>query len=235
MNIVSMEKMSLVDYPNKISTVLFMKGCNFCCPFCHNKDLVLHGDTIPVMDEDEIFTYLKRRQGMIDAVVITGGEPTLDPDLIDLIKRIKDMGYLVKLDTNGSNSLVLKEIVSNKLVDYIAMDIKNCPARYDETAGAKVDLEEIKASIRILLKGSVNFEFRMTIMKEFHQPNAEDVKELAHLIDGAKLLMLQKYEDSPNCIVGGFHALNEREVREYRKALSVYFHGAIYCRGYGFS
>ncbi|MCD8203629.1 MAG: anaerobic ribonucleoside-triphosphate reductase activating protein [Coprobacillus sp.] len=230
MNIVSMIKLSLVDYPDKLSCVLFTQGCNFVCPFCHNKDLVLPGPRLPSLSHDEIFDFLKARIGKLDAVVITGGEPTLDKDLIPFIKEIKALGYLVKLDSNGTNPSVLKNLIDNHLVDYVAMDIKNSPAKYALTAGlSSVDLSPIKESISLLINSDIDYEFRMTTIDEFH--SAEDMDEIGELIKGAKRFYFQKYVDSPNCIVGGYHSVDEKKIREFALILSKYV-SEVNLRGY---
>ncbi len=233
MNIVSIQKLSMVDYPGKMACVLFMKGCNYLCPFCHNKDLVVNSKDVPTLSEEEVFDFLFKRKAVLDAVVISGGEPTLDPDLVSLIKRIKEMGYLVKLDTNGTNSEILQYFIKNKLVDYVAMDVKNCEEKYSLTSGVKdPHMDEIKRSINLLINSDVPYEFRMTVMVETHK--VEDAKSLGTMLKGAKLLVLQRYEDSPNCIVGGFTPMDEYDIRKYRAALSDYL-PIVHTRGYPFS
>ncbi len=230
MNIVSMIKLSLVDYPDKLSCVLFTQGCNFVCPFCHNKDLVLPGPKLPVLSHEEIFDFLKARIGKLDAVVITGGEPTLDKDLIPFIKEVKELGYLVKLDSNGTNPSVLKYLIENHLVDYIAMDIKNSEEKYALTAGlSQIDMIPIKESISLLINSDIDYEFRMTTIDEFH--SIEDMDKIGELIKGAKCFYFQKYVDSPNCVVGGYHEVDEKKIREFALILSKYVE-EVNLRGY---
>ncbi len=228
MNIVGYEKLTLVDYPEKVACILFLKGCNFLCPFCHNKELVLpsNEESIPF---SEILDFLKSRVGKLDAVVISGGEPTLDPDLVYIITEIKKLGYLVKLDTNGSNPEILQYLIDNKLIDYCAMDIKNSPEKYNLTAGAKVDLSAIEKSVRILENDTIPYEFRMTTIEEFHEDS--DIPKIGEFLKGAKTFYFQKYVDSENCIVGGFHPVSEKKIREWQTILSNYIND-VNLRGY---
>lgn len=198
------EKLSLVDFDDHITTTLFTSGCNFRCPFCHNGPLVLCPKEQPTIPWAEILAYLKKRQGVLDAVCVSGGEPTLMDDLEDKLRQIKELGYLIKLDSNGSRPDLLKRFVDEKLVDYIAMDIKNSKARYAETIGLKkFDLAPIEQSVSYLLEGHIPYEFRTTMMEEFH--DEESFKEIAIWIKGAKRYFLQRYIDADNCIEHGFH------------------------------
>ena len=170
MIISGLQKMTLLDYPGKVACTIFLQGCNFRCPFCHNSAL-LGKESPEEIPLETLLAFLKKRVGLLDAVCITGGEPTLQKDLPGLIAKIKELGYLVKLDTNGSKPEVLKSLVEAGLVDYVAMDIKNCPARYGETAGVpNMNLAPIEESIRFLLSGKVDFEFRTTVADELHDP-----------------------------------------------------------------
>ena len=189
MKIGGFQKQSLIDYPGKICSIVFTIGCNFRCPFCQNSELVVpekvkNTEEIP---EDFIFSYLKGRK-LLDAVEITGGEPTLQPDLKNFAKRLKKMGFLVKLDTNGSDPDTLKELLDSKLVDYIAMDIKAPLEKYNEVAGTNVDVEKIKESIKIV-KRAPDFEFRITVVPRFHKE--KDLIAVAKLVKGTKLVLQQ--------------------------------------------
>ena len=178
-----MEKLSVVDFDNKVSCTLFTNGCNFKCPFCHNSSLVL--SKVPPLDFNVILDYLKTRKNIIDAAVITGGEPTLLDGLKEKIIEIKKLGFLIKLDTNGTNPACLQELINEKLIDYVAMDIKNGPTNYAKTIGlTSYDLTNIKKSIDILKKGTIDYEFRTTLVKEFHSQS--DMKEIRNLILGSK-------------------------------------------------
>lgn len=214
MEFIGLEKLSLVDYDDKVSTTLFSGGCNFACPFCHNSLLVNDFKNCETYPFDEILAYLRKRKGVIDAVVISGGEPTLMPDLIEKIKQIKELGFLVKLDTNGTNPAIIKFLVDNKLIDYVAMDIKNSEEKYPLTVGKiNIDIEKIKESINYLKQNHVDFEFRTTLIKEFHDFN--DMKEILKLIKGAKKYRLQKFIDRDTCIKKGLHPISLDEANKY--------------------
>ena len=164
-NIHGFQKMTMLDFPGKVACTAFTAGCNFRCPFCHNASLVTHIDRENFVSEDEFFSFLNKRKGILDGVCITGGEPTLQPDLTEFIKKIKNAGFAVKLDTNGYNPNILGSIVNEKLVDYIAMDIKNSKESYRKTVGIEnFNIEPIEKSIEILKNGGVDFEFRTTVI-----------------------------------------------------------------------
>ena len=206
MDFAGLQKISLVDYDKKISCTLFTAGCNFCCPFCHNSDLVIYAKNVNYIPFSEILDYLNKRKGMLDAVVITGGEPTLMPDLKEKLTAIKQLGFAIKLDTNGSNPDILKDLVDSHLIDYVAMDIKNSQNRYQETTGKNnLDFASIFKSIKYLLSGNIDYEFRTTLVKEFH--NEEDIINIGKLIQGAKRYYLQHFIDNQNCIVHNLHAM----------------------------
>lgn len=208
------QKLTLVDFDKHMATTLFTAGCDFRCPFCHNRDLVLSPSEAPVIPWDEIVSYLKKRKGILDGVVITGGEPTLMPDLADKLRDIKALGYAIKLDTNGSRPQVLKSLLEAHLVDYVAMDIKNSAEKYAETIGLpKVDMDAIRESISIIMKEAPDYEFRTTIFSELH--NEESIRGIGELIHGAKRLFLQRYIDSENCIQGGFHEVEKEKATAF--------------------
>ena len=191
--------MTLLDFPGKVACTVFTGGCNFRCPFCHNALLVTKLPEKPDYTEDEILSFLEKRIGLLDGVAITGGEPLLNPDIADFIRKIRDMGYAVKLDTNGSFPERLKAIVSEGLVDYVAMDIKNRREKYAETVGLKnLDLSKIEESVEFLKSGAVDYEFRTTVVKQFH--TVEDIRAAAEWISGAKRYFLQNFVDSGELI-----------------------------------
>ncbi|MBP5216543.1 MAG: anaerobic ribonucleoside-triphosphate reductase activating protein [Bacilli bacterium] len=224
------EKLSLVDFDDKITTTLFMAGCNFRCPFCHNSDLVLHPDTAPKIPWSEIMEYLKKRQGVLDAVCVSGGEPTLMHDLEEKLKDIKSLGYLVKLDSNGSNPALLRKFVSMSLVDYVAMDIKNSKKRYAETIGlSHYDLAPIEESVSFLMNAGIPYEFRTTIMEEFH--DEESIVEIGQWIAGAKRYFLQLYIESEHCIQQGHHPIAKEKAEKFLLLLKPYLANAK-LRGY---
>ncbi len=189
MRIGGLQKCSLIDFPGKISAIVFTVGCNFHCPYCHNPELV--DETTTELDENEIWSFLERRKGLLDAVTITGGEPTVHNDLIPFIKRIRDMGYLVKLDSNGTKPEIIERIQKDKLVDYIAMDIKAPLTSYERTVGRPVDTEAIKKSISFIMNGDIEYEFRTTIVKSLL--SYEDMHLIGESIRGAQNYYLQKF------------------------------------------
>lgn len=217
MEFVGIDRFSLLDYDEKVSVVLFSPACNFRCPFCHNGESVLNSNT-PILFE-EILEYLKTRVGLIDAVVFTGGEPTLMPELKERIKAVKDLGFLIKLDTNGTNPKIIVELLNEGLLDYIAMDIKNSESMYLETAGClQINIENIKNSIKIIENSGINYEFRTTLVKEYH--TEKSIREMADLIKGAKRLYLQKFVDREGVIKKGLHDIYIEEANKFKGILS---------------
>ncbi len=229
MEFVGIEKLSLLDYDEKVSCVLFCEHCNFKCPFCHNSSLVyaLYNKEIPF---EEILSYLKKRIGILDAVVISGGEPTLMPDLKEKIKQIKDLGFLVKLDTNVSNPKIIKELVENNLIDYVAMDIKNSLKRYPLTTDCPhINLNNILESINYLKSNVIPYEFRTTIVKEFHDETS--IKEMGELIKGADKIFLQKFIASDECIDNSLNEIDIDVANKFIDILKPYVNSAK-LRGY---
>lgn len=219
MEFVGIDKFSLLDYEEKVSIVLFSPACNFRCPFCHNGDSVLNCDTsIPF---DQILNYLKSRRPLVDAVVITGGEPTLMPELKERIKQIRELGYLIKLDSNGTNPDVLEDLINSRLLDYIAMDIKNSEEKYPLTSGVNsVNIENIKKSVNLIKNSGIAYEFRTTIVKEFH--DLDSIKGIGELVKGAKKLYLQKFVDREGVIKKGLHDISIEEATSFKDELSNY-------------
>lgn len=216
MDFVGIDKFSLLDYEEKVSCVLFCKPCNFRCPFCHNGTTVLEANTI--IPFEDILDYLKTRVGLLDAIVVSGGEPTLMPDLKEKIIKIKELGFLVKLDTNGTNPDVIKDLVKSHLVDYVAMDIKNSLAMYPLTTGTKNPLlDRIQQSIEYLMTSGVDYEFRTTLVDEFH--DEKSIEEMGQLIKGANKLYLQKFVERDSCIQKGLHEVSEEKAVKYQKIL----------------
>ena len=187
-------KTSLIDYPGKIATVLFTSGCNFRCPYCQNSELVLHPESLPEIDPVEILQLLTRRRGLIDGMVITGGEPTCYPlqnGLNGFLRKAKELGLAIKLDTNGYRPQVLGELLGRELVNYVAMDIKTSLAKYPLAAGVPVDVRRIEESVRLILSSGIDYEFRTTVVPGIVTP--EDVEEMAKLIAGAGKYILQQF------------------------------------------
>ncbi len=212
MLIKGLQKLTLLDFPGKTACTVFTAGCNFRCPFCHNASLVTDIDDGRI-SEEEFFSFLSKRQGILDGVAITGGEPTLQPDLTDFLKKIKDMGYSIKLDTNGYRPQVLKDVVNNGLVDYVAMDIKNSKEKYALTCGLdSMDMEKIEESIEFLMSGKVDYEFRTTVVKELH--NEDDIQDIVSWIKGAEKYYLQGFKDSGDLIGTGYSGYDKNTLQK---------------------
>ena len=194
MKIGGFQRFSMIDYPGKVGAIVFTQGCNFRCPYCHNPELVLPKCFGRLVLEKEIFDFLATRQGKLDAVVVTGGEPTLQPDLLPFMGKIKDMGFLIKLDSNGSNPGVLEKALAGKLLDYIAMDIKAPMAKYSSVTDAKVALPNIQKSIKVIMHSGLPYEFRTTVLPS--QLALEDFPVIGEMIKGARLYVLQKFVPS---------------------------------------
>ena len=192
MIIKGLQKTTLLDFPQKLACTVFTGGCNFRCPFCHNASLVLHAGEVEAIPEEEFFSYISKRKKMLDGVCITGGEPLLCPDIEDFILKIKNEGLLVKLDTNGTFPKKLEALLDKKLVDYVAMDIKNSKEKYALTAGVKEFPSEIEESINIIINKAPDYEFRTTIVKEYH--SIDEFTKIGELIKGAKKYFLQCYQ-----------------------------------------
>ena len=213
--IAGIENMSMVDYDDKIACTIFTHGCNFRCPFCQNSALVL-SDSIPLLDANKILEQLEKRKGLLDAVCISGGEATLQQDLIPFIKKIRSLGFLVKIDSNGYNPPMLKYLIEHKLVDYIAMDVKGSTEIYADICGLKqINMIKIKESISIIMESKINYEFRTTLIEEFHTP--EVMKNLLAMIKDSEKYALQKYKDSPGCIQHGFHPIPKETALLYKQ------------------
>lgn len=221
MQIYGLNKTTLLDYPEHVAATIFTGGCNFCCPFCHNGELVLHPQVYPVIAEEEVMTFLKKRKGVLTGVCITGGEPTLQKDLVAFIKGIKELGYFVKLDTNGYKPEVLRNLIEQQLLDYVAMDIKNSRIHYPQTVGLPtMDLKRIEESVQILLNGTIDYEFRTTVVRQLHTVN--DFRDIALWLNGAQAYYLQAYRDNENVIQKGFSAYKKEEMEDFLKILTSY-------------
>lgn len=186
-----LQRFSLIDYPGKVSAIIFTKGCNFRCPYCHNPELVV-SDEKDLIKEDYILSFLRERRGKLDGVVLTGGEPTLQSDLIDFLKEIKDLGFLIKLDTNGSNPEIIEKLLEEKILDYIAMDIKANLEKYNGVTHSNIDIGKIKKSVEIIMHSGIDYEFRTTMVKS--QLTKEDILKIGELIRSAKLYVLQGFK-----------------------------------------
>ena len=214
MDIRGLNKTTLLDFPGHVAATIFTGGCNFRCPFCHNGDLVLAPQSIPAFSEDEIFSFLKKRKNILTGVCITGGEPTLQPDLIDFMKKIKELGYLIKLDTNGYKPDILTQVLKENLASYIAMDIKAGISHYGYACGlASIDMSRIEESISILMNSQIPYEFRTTIVKGIHTET--DFIEIAHMITGASAYFLQSYKESDGVIDKQYSAFSTEELSHF--------------------
>ena len=220
MKIHGLQKMTLLDFPGKVACTVFLGGCDFRCPFCHNFELV-DGSAPAIMDENELFAFLEKRRGLLDGVAITGGEPTLRADLPNLMRHIREMGYAVKLDTNGGHPGRLAAILEEGLADYVSMDIKNSPEKYAATAGLeRIDLEPIRRSVRLLMASGVDHEFRTTVVDEFHE--AADFEAIGAWIEGAKRYFLQAFIDRDSVPFGNLHAPSVEKLRQYEAVARRY-------------
>lgn len=214
MRIIGFEKLSLVDYDGYASATLFCGGCNFRCPFCHNGELVLNEGMYDEYSKEEIFAYLKKRLGLLDAVTISGGEPTLNSDLPRFIESIKDIGYKVKLDTNGTNPSMIKYLIDKNLVDFIAMDIKSSIEGYSVATGLKNIPQGVLQSVELLKLNRVDYEFRTTLVKELI--TREDILSMRTWLKGAKKHVFQKFVDRDGCICKGLNEVSLSLAMEYK-------------------
>lgn len=226
MNIVGLQKMTLLDYPGKVACTVFLGGCNFRCPFCHNSEL-LEANTPSYMEPEALLAFLQKRQGILDGVCITGGEPTLQKDLPQLLRSIKALGYPIKLDTNGCRPQMLRQLVSDGLVDYVAMDIKNSPERYGLTVGLeKPDLRATEESIRFLLSGAVDYELRTTVVLPLHtEASVSQMGQWLYSLNGGEkipLLYLQPFVDRDTVPVAGLSAPDASELDTFVSKLTPF-------------
>lgn len=216
-----LNKLTLLDYPGLTACTVFTGGCNFRCPYCHNASLVLDPDSQPVIDEREFFDYLKKREGILEGVCITGGEPTLNPDLSDFIGKIKSLRYCVKLDTNGSNPEMLERLLSERLLDYVAMDVKNSPEKYPKTVGVPhLSTEKIIRSAGLIMKLAPDYEFRTTVAAGILEKS--DYEKIGSWLRGAKKYFLQVFRDSGDLIDPSQTGADISELDEAREILSRY-------------
>ena len=221
MKIAGIQKLSLLDFPDKMSCLVFTQGCNIRCPFCHNSSIIdFNYDNC--MDEKEVFAYLKKRKGILEGVVISGGEPTLQKDLKDFIIKVREMGYSIKLDTNGCNPKILKELLDENLLDYVAMDIKNEveTCKYSKTCGlAQMRVDNILESINILKNSKIDYEFRTTITKELH--DIDSIRHILDVIGNQPKYFLQNFRLSENVLDKNMHGFSIEELRNLEHTLNV--------------
>ena len=219
MTIKGLQKTTLLDYPEKLACTIFTAGCNFRCPFCHNASLVLRAGEVDEIPEKDLLSYLEKRGGLLDGVCITGGEPLLNPDIEELIVKIRSYGLLVKLDTNGAFPDRLESLLDKGLIDYVAMDVKNSDGKYGETVGLgeSFDISSINRSIDIIMKKAPDYEFRTTVVRELH--DREDLISIANKLKNAKRYFLQKYVDSGDVLASGYTAYEDAEMLELHEAV----------------
>lgn len=221
MRIHGLQKLTLLDYPEKMACTVFTGGCNFRCPFCHNASLVTHTEDAAVLSEEEVFTFLKKRAGLLEGVCITGGEPLLNSDLEKFIRQIRELGYAVKLDTNGSFPDRLTALVSEGLVDYVAMDLKNSRESYARMIGIPdYQLAPVERSVAFLMEGHVPYEFRTTVVRELHRK--EDFIRIGEWIQGASAYYLQQFKDSGDLIQEGLHAYDPKVLHQAADIVRAY-------------
>ncbi len=222
MKIGGIQKTSLLDYPDIISAIIWTVGCNFRCPFCYNKDIVL-GNVQPI-PEKEVILFLEKRKGMLEGLVITGGEPLMQNDIADFCEKVKKMGYLVKIDTNGMYPEKLKELIDKKLIDYVAMDIKAPRTKYDKLTNVKADIKKIEESIKILQNSKLDYEFRTTFVPELLTKN--DIIEIAKWLKGSKKYYLQQFKLNPPLVSAKFEEAlpySKKEFVDILEEIKSYF------------
>ena len=225
MLLLGLQKLTLLDFPGKTACTVFTGGCDFRCPFCHNAALVTRVSEAQPLPEEEFFAFLEKRRGILGGVCVSGGEPTLHPDLKPFIKRIKQMGFAVKLDTNGNSPRVLAELITDGLLDYVAMDIKNSFEKYPLTVGIdEFSINNVAESINLLLRGSVDYEFRTTVVKELHDP--EDIELMAGLVKVAKRYFLQGFVDSGDVICEALSGYDKQTMESLLKVAKTHVKAA---------
>ena len=228
MKLYGLQKMTLLDFPGRVACTVFLGGCDFRCPWCHNYELAV-GSAEPVMDEEEFFAFLKKREGLLEGVAVTGGEPCLSKELPAFLRKIREMGFLTKLDTNGAHPELLEQILREGLADYVAMDIKNSPGKYLLTAGLAGNTESagsagekvrqeallgrIRRSIRLIMELAPDYEFRTTVISQFHEE--KDLAEIGEMIRGARRYFLQSFTDRDTVPYGGLSAPGKEELKRY--------------------
>lgn len=222
MYLCGLQKLAMVDYPGKLAATVFTGGCNLRCPFCHNALLVTRLDETPELGEEAVLSFLATRTKLLDGVVLSGGEPLLQPDAADFLRKIRQMGFAVKLDTNGFFPDRLSAILEEGLVDYVAMDIKNAPEKYPITCGIPgLDTAPVAESVKLLRQSGVDFEFRTTLVREFHTP--EDLLAIGRWLEGSPRYFLQAFVDSGNLVGSGCSPFTPQEMRDFTLLLRPFF------------
>ena len=218
MRIGGLQKLTLLDYPGKVACTVFLSGCNLRCPYCHNPALVLpEQSNAPGIPESEVFAFLEQRKGKLDGICITGGEPTLQPELPGFLEKLCGLGYAIKLDTNGTNPGMLNGLLHDGILNYVAMDIKNSPSRYAETCGGADVLSKVRESADLLLNSPTDYEFRTTVCKPLH--TEKEMEEIGRWLRGAKRYFLQPFVDTGDLVSGGVQAHTQDELTRLRQAV----------------
>ena len=217
MKISGLVKLTLTDYPGRMAAIVFTQGCNYRCSFCQNSTLLSNNEGL--LNENDVLDYLDKRKNVLDGVVISGGEPTIQKDLKDFIYKVKKMGYCVKLDTNGSNPLELMYLLNSNLLDYVAMDIKSIFNDYSKIVCKNVSIDNIKKSIELIKKSKISHEFRTTVIKEFHDINK--ILEIIKLVDGSRYF-IQNFQDSENVIDRSLHGFSDLELKEIKEGIKEF-------------
>ena len=214
MNICGYQKTTLLDYPGHVAATIFTGGCNFRCPFCHNSDLVVNSTMSPCISQEEIFAFLKKRKNVLSGICITGGEPTLQTNLSEFIKKVRSLGYKIKLDTNGYRPDVISSLLEDNLLDYIAMDIKAGLSNYAKVSGIpNLDTSKIKESISIIENSGIDYEFRTTVVKELH--NRQDFLEISEMLSSSSSYFIQSFKDSGNILTPGLSSCDTETLNQY--------------------
>ena len=222
MHIHGLQKLAMVDYPGKLAATVFTGGCNLRCPFCHNALLVTRLAETPEIPEQEVLDFLASRRGLLDGVVLTGGEPLLQPDAADFLRKVRELGFAVKLDTNGCFPNALASLLEEGLLDYVAMDIKNQPEKYPLTVGVSgFDIAPVRESVQLLARSGVDYEFRTTAVREFH--TAEDFLAIGRWLEGAPRYFIQNFVDSGNLVGTGCHGFSPQELQAFAALLQPFF------------
>ena len=216
-----LQKLTLLDYPDKVAATVFTVGCNFRCPFCHNSAMVSgNGDKLELLSQDEVLQFLTKRSKVLEGVCLTGGEPLIQPDVEDFLSKVRALGYSIKLDTNGAFPDRLAKLIERGLVDYVAMDVKNSKQAYAKTVGCAVDMAAIERSVALLKSGAVDYEFRTTVTATFH--TEESIRDMAQWLNGAKRLYLQQFVDSGDLIDPTVTGVDEPTLKRYCEIVREY-------------
>lgn len=226
MRICGLQKLSMVDYPGKLAATVFTGGCNLRCPFCHNALLVTRLNESPTLSEDEVLSFLASRRGLLDAMVLSGGEPLMHRDAVDFLEKVRSLGFSIKVDTNGCYPDVLETILNRGLADYVAMDIKNSPEKYAQTVGIPgFSMENVEKPLSLLRSSGIPYELRTTVVRQFHTP--EDLRSIGKWLGDVPVYYLQNFEDSGNLIQSGLTGFSPEELEILAKSAGKHLKNVI--------